>query len=99
MPVLIDPAVYFGIGASDLGMTTLLVDLNRHFMKAIITPILFPIIIESNGKCVIIPLLIHLNYGKSYLTDISNNQPLLNCVMTQRFIGISFALICQQYAA
>ena len=72
MPVLIDPAVYFGHPSIDLGMTTLFGGFDPSFYQAYERSSPFP----SNHRlqwniCNLYPLLIHLNlFGKGYLQSI-----------------------------
>lgn len=72
VPVLIDPAVYFGHPSVDLGMSTLFGGFNTQFYEAYQYQLPFP----SNYKeqweiCNLYPLLIHLLlFGSSYLNGI-----------------------------
>jgi len=71
-PVLIDPAVYYGHAAIDLGMTTLFGGFDKMFYEAYHYHSPF----ESNYReqwdtCNLYPLLIHLNlFGSGYLPSI-----------------------------
>ena len=73
-PVLIDPAVYYGIPAIDLAMTTLFGGFDEKFYKAYHYWSPLP----SNYKdqwtvCNLYPLLIHLNlFGRGYLSSIES---------------------------
>ncbi|PWT76854.1 MAG: hypothetical protein C5B59_05405 [Bacteroidetes bacterium] len=73
LPVLIDPAVYFGHRMVDIAMTRLFGGFDNEFYKAY--QYQFPIVgneVEQTRICQLYPLLIHLNlFGKSYLDDIS----------------------------
>jgi protein-ribulosamine 3-kinase len=72
MPVLIDPALYFGHRSMDLGMTTLFGGFDKSFYEAY--HFYFPLDsnhLEQWEVSRLYPLLIHLNlFGKSYLADI-----------------------------
>ena len=72
MPVLIDPAVYFGHRSVDLAMTTLFGDFHKSFYQAYHH--YFPLpenYREQWNACNLYPLLIHLYlFGKSYLSKI-----------------------------
>lgn len=72
MPVLIDPAIYFGHRSVDLGMTTLFGGFERAFYESY--HYCYPLPYnhwEQWEVCNLYPLLIHLNlFGKSYLGDI-----------------------------
>jgi fructosamine-3-kinase len=71
-PVLIDPAIYYGHAAVDLGLTTLFGGFDKSFYEAYNYYNPF----ESNYReqwdcCNLYPLLIHLNlFGRGYLGDI-----------------------------
>jgi fructosamine-3-kinase len=72
MPVLIDPATYFGHPAIDLGMTTLFGGFDPVFYNSYNRQSPFP---SNHLKqweiCNLYPLLIHLNlFGKGYLQSI-----------------------------
>jgi protein-ribulosamine 3-kinase len=70
--VLIDPAVYFGHPAADLGMTTLFGGFRAGFYEAYNYHSPFPKNHDEQWKvCNLYPLLIHLLlFGKSYLSQI-----------------------------
>ena len=72
MPVLIDPAVYFGHRSVDLAMTTLFGGFHKSFYQAYHH--YFPLpenYREQWNACNLYPLLIHLYlFGKSYLSQI-----------------------------
>ena len=72
MPVLIDPAIYFGHRSIDLGMTTLFGGFERAFYESYHNS--YPLAHNHKEQwevCNLYPLLIHLNlFGKSYLGDI-----------------------------
>ena len=72
MPVLIDPAVYFGHRSVDLAMTTLFGGFHKSFYQAYHH--YFPLpenYREQWNACNLYPLLIHLYlFGKSYLSKI-----------------------------
>lgn len=71
-PVLIDPAVYYGHPAMDMGITTLFGGFDRTFYDSYFyhaPPA--PGYREQWDVCNLYPLLIHLNlFGKGYLADI-----------------------------
>jgi len=71
-PVLIDPAVYFGVPAVDLGMTTLFGGFRKEFYEAYNYYTPFPSNYEEQWQiCNLYPLLIHLLlFGRSYLHQI-----------------------------
>jgi protein-ribulosamine 3-kinase len=71
-PVLIDPAVYYGHPAVDLGMTTLFGGFDRAFYEAYHYHAPLPLDHETQWRvCNLYPLLIHLLlFGKSYLPQI-----------------------------
>jgi len=71
-PALLDPAVYFGHRAVDLGMTTLFGGFDREFYEAYrYHSILPPNHPEQWTLCNLYPLLIHLNlFGLSYRSRI-----------------------------
>jgi protein-ribulosamine 3-kinase len=71
-PVLIDPAVYFGHPAVDLGMTSLFGGFNQRFYEAYDYHRPFPPNHHEQWDiCNLYPLLIHLVlFGKSYLQQI-----------------------------
>jgi fructosamine-3-kinase len=71
-PVLIDPAVYYGIAAVDLGMTTLFGGFSKEFYEAYAYHAPFPSNYEEQWRIAkLYPLLIHLIlFGKSYLGEI-----------------------------
>lgn len=74
MPVLIDPAVYFGHRSMDLAMTTLFGGFDRAFYDAYHYHHPLP----SNYReqwdvCNLYPLLIHLNlFGRGYLSQVTS---------------------------
>jgi fructosamine-3-kinase len=72
LPVLIDPAVYFGNRNIDLAMTTLFGGFDNAFYEAYRYHYPFPPNFrEIWDVCNLYPLLVHLNlFGKSYLHDI-----------------------------
>lgn len=70
-PVLIDPAVYFGIPAVDIGMTKLFGGFNKLFYEAYQYHSGFSPEDQQNKICNLYPLLIHLFlFGNSYLPQI-----------------------------
>jgi fructosamine-3-kinase len=71
-PVLIDPALYYGIAAVDLGMTTLFGGFRKEFYEAYAYHAPFPPNYEEQWRIAkLYPLLIHLVlFGKSYLGEI-----------------------------
>ncbi|MFL5739631.1 MAG: fructosamine kinase family protein [Flavisolibacter sp.] len=72
MPVLIDPAVYYGHPAVDLGMTTLFGGFHQKFYEAYEQHATFPHHHKDQWLvCNLYPLLIHLLlFGQSYLSEI-----------------------------
>jgi protein-ribulosamine 3-kinase len=72
LPVLVDPAVYFGHRSMDLAMTTLFGGFDKGFYDAYHYHFPLPAnYFEQWEVCNLYPLLIHLNlFGKSYLGDI-----------------------------
>jgi protein-ribulosamine 3-kinase len=72
LPVLIDPAVYFGHRSMDLAMTTLFGGFERPFYEAYDHHFPFPPNHREQWDiCNLYPLLIHLNlFGKSYIGNI-----------------------------
>lgn len=72
LPVLIDPAVYFGNRNMDLAMTTLFGGFDNAFYEAYDYHFAFSQMRhEIWDVCNLYPLLVHLNlFGKSYLHDI-----------------------------
>lgn len=74
MPVLIDPAVYYGHREMDIAMTKLFGGFNKQFYATYNTH--YPL--ENNWEkridlCNLYPLLVHLNlFGSSYLIDIES---------------------------
>lgn len=74
MPVLIDPAVYFGHRSMDLAMTTLFGGFDEVFYDSYHHHFPLPANYREQWEiCNLYPLLIHLNlFGKSYLADITN---------------------------
>lgn len=72
-PVLIDPAVYYGIPGVDLAMTTLFGGFDKTFYQAYRAVMPFPKNYEEQWEiCNLYPLLIHLNlFGSSYHSAIS----------------------------
>ena len=72
MPVLIDPAVYYGHPSIDLGMTTLFGGFDPLFYESYNHQIPFPSNYRKQWEiCNLYPLLIHLNlFGKGYLQSI-----------------------------
>jgi fructosamine-3-kinase len=73
LPVLIDPAVYFGHRSMDLAMTTLFGGFDRAFYDSYHYHFPFPANHSEQWEiCNLYPLLIHLNlFGQSYLSDIA----------------------------
>jgi fructosamine-3-kinase len=71
-PVLIDPAVYYGHPAVDLGLTTLFGGFDKAFYDAYNYYSPFPVNHATQWEvCNLYPLLIHLNlFGRSYLGDV-----------------------------
>jgi fructosamine-3-kinase len=71
-PVLIDPAIYFGHPAVDLGMTTLFGGFNQRFYDAYKYHLPLPHNYKEQWQiCNLYPLLIHLYlFGKSYVQQI-----------------------------
>lgn len=71
-PYLIDPAVYYGHPAADLGMTTLFGGFNKSFYESYHYHFPLPPQHRDQWKvCNLYPLLIHLLlFGKSYLRSI-----------------------------
>jgi len=71
-PVLIDPAIYYGHPAVDLGLTTLFGGFDKLFYEAYNYYSPFPSnYLEQWDCCNLYPLLIHLNlFGRGYLGDI-----------------------------
>jgi fructosamine-3-kinase len=74
MPVLIDPAVYFGHRSVDLAMTTLFGGFDRAFYESYNYHHPFPPNYKEQWEiCNLYPLLVHLNlFGQSYLPAIVN---------------------------
>jgi fructosamine-3-kinase len=74
LPVLIDPAVYFGHRSMDLAMTTLFGGFDKTFYDAYHYHSPLPVNYREQWElCNLYPLLIHLNlFGKGYLPDIIN---------------------------
>lgn len=72
LPVLIDPAVYFGHRNIDLAMTTLFEGFDKDFYDAYHYHFPFPSNYHEQWEvCNLYPLLIHLNlFGRSYLHQI-----------------------------
>jgi protein-ribulosamine 3-kinase len=72
LPVLIDPAIYFGHRSMDLAMTTLFGGFDKIFYDSYHYHFPFPANYpEQWGLCNLYPLLIHLNlFGRSYLPQI-----------------------------
>lgn len=72
MPVLIDPAVYYGHPSMDLGMTTLFGGFDPLFYDSYNHQLPFPSNFRQQWEiCNLYPLLIHLNlFGKGYLHNI-----------------------------
>ena len=72
LPVLIDPAVYFGHRSMDLAMTTLFGGFDKIFYDAYQYHFPLPSNYSEQWElCNLYPLLIHLNlFGKGYLGDI-----------------------------
>jgi protein-ribulosamine 3-kinase len=72
LPVLIDPAVYYGHPAMDLAMTTLFGGFDPIFYQSYNRQIPFPTNHKEQWEiCNLYPLLIHLNlFGKGYLQSI-----------------------------
>jgi fructosamine-3-kinase len=80
LPVLVDPAVYFGHRSMDLAMTTLFGGFDKLFYDAyhyhFPLPSDYP---EQWEVCNLYPLLIHLNlFGKSYLPGITHTLKRFN---------------------
>ena len=73
-PVLIDPAVYYGIAAIDLAMTTLFGGFDKEFYEAYHYWSPFPDNHRDQWSvCNLYPLLIHLNlFGQGYLSSIES---------------------------
>jgi protein-ribulosamine 3-kinase len=70
-PVLVDPAVYYGIPSVDIGMTQLFGGFHNIFYKAYHDHSGYSPGEEQNKICNLYPLLIHLFlFGKSYLPQI-----------------------------
>jgi len=72
LPVLIDPAVYFGHRSMDLGMTTLFSGFDKSFYDSYHYHFPLPRNYREQWEiCNLYPLLIHLNlFGSSYLYEI-----------------------------
>lgn len=72
MPVLIDPAVYYGHRSIDLGMTTLFGGFDKSFYDSYDYHYPFPSNYHEQWEiCNLYPLLIHLNlFGSGYLSQI-----------------------------
>jgi fructosamine-3-kinase len=72
MPVLIDPAVYYGYAAVDLAMTTLFGGFDSAFYDSYNQLLPFPANHRRQWEiCNLYPLLIHLNlFGRGYLQSI-----------------------------
>ena len=72
VPVLIDPAVYFGHRSVDLGMTTLFGGFHSLFYESYHYHFTLPSNYKEQWKvCNLYPLLIHLHlFGSSYLSQI-----------------------------
>jgi len=72
LPVLIDPAVYYGHRSMDLAMTTLFGGFERPFYEAYAYHYPFPSNYQEQWDiCNLYPLLIHLNlFGSGYLGNI-----------------------------
>ncbi len=72
LPVLIDPAIYFGHRSMDLGMTTLFGGFDKAFYEAYHYHFPLPSNYGDQWEvCNLYPLLIHLNlFGSSYLYEI-----------------------------
>ena len=72
IPVLIDPAVYYGHPAIDLAMTTLFGGFDTLFYESYHHHYPLPPNHRQQWEvCNLYPLLVHLNlFGKSYLADI-----------------------------
>ena len=73
LPVLIDPAIYFGHRSMDLAMTTLFGGFDPVFYDSYNYYCPFPTNYPEQWEmCNLYPLLIHLNlFGESYLPDIT----------------------------
>jgi len=71
-PVLIDPAVYYGVPAVDLAMTTLFGGFDTAFYDSYRRQAIWPPNFQEQWEVTnLYPLLIHLNlFGKGYLPDI-----------------------------
>lgn len=74
-PVLIDPAVYYGIPSVDLAMTTLFGGFHERFYQAYHHWAPLPVNYQEQWTvCNLYPLLIHLNlFGRSYLSSIEES--------------------------
>jgi protein-ribulosamine 3-kinase len=74
LPVLIDPAVYFGHRSMDLAMTTLFGGFDRKFYESYNYHFPLPSNYHEQWQiCNLYPLLIHLNlFGSSYLHQITD---------------------------
>jgi protein-ribulosamine 3-kinase len=74
LPVLIDPAVYFGHRSMDLAMTTLFGGFDKSFYESYNYHFPFPSNYHEQWEiCNLYPLLIHLNlFGSSYLHQITD---------------------------
>jgi fructosamine-3-kinase len=74
LPVLIDPAVYYGHRSMDLAMTTLFGGFDKLFYESYNYHFPFPGNYDVQWEvCNLYPLLIHLNlFGSSYLGQIEN---------------------------
>ena len=72
LPVLIDPAVYFGHRSMDLAMTTLFGGFDKAFYDSYHYHSTLPVNYSEQWEiCNLYPLLIHLNlFGSSYLHPI-----------------------------
>ena len=73
LPVLIDPAIYFGHRSMDLAMTTLFSGFDQVFYDSYHYHFPFPVNFREQWEiCNLYPLLIHLNlFGEGYLNDIT----------------------------
>ena len=71
-PVLIDPAIYYGHKAIDLGMTTLFGGFENKFYNAYFSQCQVPENYKEQWEiCNLYPLLIHLNlFGSSYYSQV-----------------------------
>jgi fructosamine-3-kinase len=80
MPVLIDPAVYYGHRSMDLAMTTLFGGFDKDFYEAYHFHFPFPPNYHEQWQvCNLYPLLVHLNlFGSGYLNQIEKSLNLFS---------------------